>query len=85
VFLTSALVGSGQLHAPAALPPTERSAGTYWIRGWLDLRAGPNNVEKRAFMLYRGSNFDPPVGQPVASRCTDCAAPAYGCDYVRLL
>jgi hypothetical protein len=25
----------GQLHAPAALPPEERSTGNYWIGGWV--------------------------------------------------
>jgi hypothetical protein len=27
---------SGQLHAPAALPPGKEPPGTYWIGGWVD-------------------------------------------------
>jgi hypothetical protein len=34
LFLTSALHGSDQLHAPAALPQ-----GTHWIEDWVDPRA----------------------------------------------
>jgi hypothetical protein len=30
---------SGQLHAPAALPPGERAPGTHWIGGWVGPRA----------------------------------------------
>jgi len=30
---------SGQLHAPAALPP-EKIPGAHWIEGWMDPRAG---------------------------------------------
>jgi hypothetical protein len=33
---------SGQLHALAALPPTERASGTHWIGGWV----GGRIVEK---------------------------------------
>jgi hypothetical protein len=39
-------VVSGQLHAPAALPPGERAPGTNWIGGWVDLRASPDDLEK---------------------------------------
>jgi hypothetical protein len=35
---------SGQLHAPAALPP-----GTHWI-GWVNPRADLYDVEKRKFL-----------------------------------
>jgi len=26
---------SGQIHAPAALPPRERDPGTHWTGGWI--------------------------------------------------
>jgi hypothetical protein len=42
-------MGSGQLHASAALPG-ERAPGTHWIGGWVDPRAGVEDVEK---ILYR--------------------------------
>jgi hypothetical protein len=34
---------SGQLHAPADLPPGK---STHWIGGWVDHRAGLDDVEK---------------------------------------
>jgi hypothetical protein len=37
---------SGQLHAPAALPPEERASGTNWIGGWVVPRASLDAVEK---------------------------------------
>jgi hypothetical protein len=51
IFLTSALVGdewsashSGRFTAG------ERVPGTHWIGGWLNLRAGLDNMEKRKFL-----------------------------------
>jgi hypothetical protein len=35
IFLTSALVGGGQLHAPAALLLGKEPSGTHWIGGWV--------------------------------------------------
>jgi hypothetical protein len=45
---------SGQLHAPAALPPGERAPGTYRIGGWVNLRAGLDGLEKRKFLTLQG-------------------------------
>jgi hypothetical protein len=45
---------SGQLHAPAALPPGERARGTHWIGGWVDLRAGLDDLEKKKFFTLPG-------------------------------
>jgi hypothetical protein len=36
---------SGQLHAPAALPPG-KSPGNHFIGGWVDPRAGLDDMEK---------------------------------------
>jgi hypothetical protein len=45
-FLTSALAGSEWLaSAPAALPPRERAPGTHWIEGWVNPRAGMEDLE----------------------------------------
>jgi len=38
---------SGQLHAPAALPPAEGAPGTLWRGHWMDLRAGRDAVGRR--------------------------------------
>jgi hypothetical protein len=42
----------------------------------MDSRAGLDDVEKRNSWLYRDSNSDSSVAQPVASRYTDWAIPA---------
>jgi hypothetical protein len=45
IFFNSPLVGSGRLHAPAVLPPVERCNGAYLIGGWVDPRAGLDDME----------------------------------------
>jgi hypothetical protein len=62
-FLTSALDGeSGQRHASTALYPRERTPDTYWIGGWMGLRAGLNTEARgKVLFLCRGSNLCRPV------------------------
>jgi hypothetical protein len=50
---------SGQLHAPAGLPPGERAAGTHWIGGWVDPRAGLDDEQKRKFLTLQGLELRP--------------------------
>jgi hypothetical protein len=47
VFFTSALVG-GEWSAshPGRFTPGKRAPGTHWIGGWVDLRAGLDDMEK---------------------------------------
>jgi hypothetical protein len=45
---------SGQLHAPATSPPGESSPPTHWIRGWVGLRAGLDDVKKGDFLTLPG-------------------------------
>jgi hypothetical protein len=48
---------SGQLHAPAALPPLRIATGTPWIGGWVGPRAGLDAMAKRKFLCpCRNSN-----------------------------
>jgi hypothetical protein len=65
IFLTSALVG-GEWSASRSgrFTPGESN----WIGGWVDPRAGLDDVEKRKFLTLRDSNSDPTAVQPVASR-----------------
>jgi hypothetical protein len=51
VFLTSALVvGEWSASHLGHFTPGEKGSGTNWIGGWVDPRAGLDNVEKRKFL-----------------------------------
>jgi hypothetical protein len=56
---------SGQSHAPAAPYLRERTPGTHWVEGWVDLRAGLN-TEVRGKILYLCWGLNP--GRPVYPR-----------------
>jgi hypothetical protein len=55
IFLTLALAG-GEWSAsrPGHFTPWERAPGTHWIGGWVDPRAGLNDMEKRKFLTLPG-------------------------------
>jgi hypothetical protein len=55
VFLTLVLDG-GEWSAsrPGRFTPREKTAGTHWMRGWVDPRAGLHDVEKRKFLTLPG-------------------------------
>jgi hypothetical protein len=36
---------------PGRFTPEERAPGTHWIEGWVDLRAGLDDLEKRKFII----------------------------------
>jgi hypothetical protein len=67
IFLTSALVG-GELSTsrPGRFTPGERAQGTHRIGGWVDLRAGLDDVEKRKFLTLPGLELRP-LGRPARS------------------
>jgi hypothetical protein len=72
VFLASPLVGGERSASrlgrftPGVIPPGSR------FIGWVDPRAGLDEVQKRENSLpYQDSNSDPSVVQPVACRYTD--------------
>jgi hypothetical protein len=74
IFLTSALVGSGW----SASRPCHYTPGTHFIGGWVDPRAGLDDMEKWKFFTLSGLEVPLPlVVQPVASRYTDWAIPAH--------
>jgi hypothetical protein len=50
------------------LYPRGRAAGTHWIGGGVDPRAGLDDLEKRKFLTLSGLELQPSVAQPVASR-----------------
>jgi hypothetical protein len=45
---------SGQLHAPAALPPRESAVGTNWIEGWVIPRVRLDVIEERKIIFPTG-------------------------------
>jgi hypothetical protein len=68
---------SGQLHAPAALPPGKEPPGTHWKGGWVGPRAVLDAVVKRKIPSPRRvSNLRTPIVQSVAQRYTDWAITA---------
>jgi hypothetical protein len=67
VFFTTALVG-GEWSAsrPGRFTPGERTPGTHWIGGWVDPRAGLDDVEKRTLLNLLGLELRP-LGCPAGS------------------
>jgi hypothetical protein len=54
-FLTSALAGSEwSFSRPGRFIPGERAPGIHWIGGWVETRAGLDEVEKRKFLTLPG-------------------------------
>jgi hypothetical protein len=64
---------SGQ---PRPLYPREKNPGTHWIGGWVNLRAGLDDMEKIKFLKLPGLELRHSVVQSVTSRYTDYAIPA---------
>jgi hypothetical protein len=75
--LISALDG-GEWSAsrPGRSTPRERAPGTYWIGGWVYLRAVLEAVVKRIPSSLRESNPRTPIVQPVAQHYTNWAITA---------
>jgi hypothetical protein len=76
VFLTSAIVGSQWSHLGRCTSGRKTAPGTHWIGGQMAPRTGLDDVEMiEILILYRDSNSDPSVVQPVTSRHMDYAIP----------
>jgi hypothetical protein len=60
IFLISAL-GGGEWSTlrPGRFTPRERASGTHWTGGWVDPRAGLDDVEKRKFFTLSGLELRP--------------------------
>jgi hypothetical protein len=67
IYLTSALVGGEwSISRPGRFTPGERAPVTHWIKGWVDLGAGLDDLEKRKFLTLPGLELRP-VGRPARS------------------
>jgi hypothetical protein len=59
-FLTSAVAGDEwSASRPSRLTSGERDPGTQWIGGWVDPRAGLDDLEKRKFLTLPGLELQP--------------------------
>jgi hypothetical protein len=68
IFLTSALAGGkSSASCPGRSIPGERAPGTHWIGGWVDPRAGLDDVEKRKFLPPPGLELRP-LGGPARNQ-----------------
>jgi hypothetical protein len=55
IFLASALVGGEwSTSCPSRFTPGEKAPATHWIGGWVDPRAGLDDIEKRKFLTLPG-------------------------------
>jgi hypothetical protein len=60
IFLTSALAGvEWSASHPGRFILGERSPGTHWIGGWVDTKAGLDDVEKRKLLTLTGLKLRP--------------------------
>jgi hypothetical protein len=67
-FLTSALVGvEWSASRPCHFTPMKRAPGTRWILGWVDPRAGLDDLEKRKFFTLSELELRP-LGRPSRSQ-----------------
>jgi hypothetical protein len=53
-----------------------RAPSANWIGGWVDPRAGLDEIENRKILPLSGLILNPSAVQPVASRYTDRTIPA---------
>jgi hypothetical protein len=68
IFLTSALVeGERSTSRPDRFTSGERAPFTHWIGGWVDFRAGLDDLEKRKFLTLPGLELRP-LGRPARNQ-----------------
>jgi hypothetical protein len=67
IFFTSALTGVQWSASHPGRLTAERAPGTHWIGGWVDTRAGLDDVEKRKFLTLPELELRP-LGHPSRSQ-----------------
>jgi hypothetical protein len=77
ILLTLTLAGGGwSASRPGRFTPAEGASSTHWIGGWVDPRAGLDDLEKRKFLTLQGLKLWPLSLPAIASCYTDYATPA---------
>jgi hypothetical protein len=68
IYITSAVAG-GEWSAsrPGRFTPGEKARDTLWIGGWVDPRAGMDDLEKRKFLALPGLELQP-LSRPARSQ-----------------
>jgi hypothetical protein len=60
IFLTAALVGGDwSASRPCRFTPGEKVPGINWIEGWVGLRAGLDDLEKKKYLTLPGLEIRP--------------------------
>jgi hypothetical protein len=67
IFLPRLVEGEWSISRPGRFTPGERAPGTHWIGGWVDPRAGLDDVKKRKFLTLPRLE-PPPLGRPARSQ-----------------
>jgi hypothetical protein len=68
IFLTLALVGGEwSVSSPSRFTPGERVPATHWIGGWVEPRAGQNDMKMWKFLTPPGLELRP-LGRPASSQ-----------------
>jgi hypothetical protein len=73
-FLDLGISWSWSASRPDRFIPGEKAPGTHWIGGWVDPRAGLDDMEKRKFLTLPG--LEPRVLYRPARSQSDYAIPA---------
>jgi hypothetical protein len=67
-FLTSALATCKRSASRTGrFTPGERASGTHWIGGWVDLRAGLDDLKKKEFLILPELELRP-LSRPARSQ-----------------
>jgi hypothetical protein len=75
-------LGEWSASGPCLLNPKESASGTHWIGGWVDPRAGLEDVEMRKSLTLPGLGLRP-LGRPACSQSL-CRLRYPGSSYYRV-
>jgi hypothetical protein len=83
IYLKSALAGGEQSAShPCCFTSRERAPCSHWIGGWVNPRAGLDEVQKRKFLTLPGLKLQP-LGCPAYSQSLYCLSRLLSFEYKR--